>query len=128
MNGNYLLDTNVFINAIERQLRLPPAHYAYSVITELELLAFPGLLPQEEHAIKVILAQLTRVELDHQVKTETIKVRRSTQMKLPDSIISASASASASAFVASSTLFTDDIKLAAKHSGNVISLDALLSR
>ncbi|MBS3667161.1 MULTISPECIES: type II toxin-antitoxin system VapC family toxin [Halomonadaceae] len=122
MSGNYLLDTNVFINAIERQLCLPAAHYAYSVITELELLAFPGLLPQEEHAIKVILAQLTRVELDHQVKTETIKVRRNTQMKLPDSIISASA------FVAASTLVTDDVKLAAKHSGNVISLDALLSR
>lgn len=121
MSGNYLLDTNVFINAIERQLRLPAAHYAYSVITELELLAFPGLLPQEEQAIKVILAQLTRVELDHQVKTETIKVRRNTQMKLPDSIISASA------FVAASTLVTDDVKLAAKHSGNVISLDALLS-
>ncbi|MBL1266657.1 MAG: type II toxin-antitoxin system VapC family toxin [Halomonas sp.] len=122
MSGNYLLDTNVFINAIERRLCLPAAHYAYSVITELELLAFPGLLPQEEHAIKVILAQLTRVELDHQVKTETIKVRRNTQMKLPDSIISASA------FVAASTLVTDDVKLAAKHSGNVISLDALLSR
>tara|TARA_R110002012_G_scaffold287748_1_gene480246 strand:+ start:253 stop:621 length:369 start_codon:yes stop_codon:yes gene_type:complete len=122
MSGSYLLDTNVFINAIDRQLRLPAAHYAYSIITELELLAFPGLLSEEEQAIKVILAQLTRVELDHQVKTETIKVRRSTQMKLPDSIISASA------FVAAATLVTDDVKLAAKHAGNVISLDTLLSR
>ena len=122
MSGNYLLDTNVFINAIERQLCLPAAHYAFSVTTELELLAFPGLLPEDEQAIKVILAQLTRVELDHQVKNETIKVRRSTQMKLPDSIISASAS------VAAATLVTDDVKLAAKHAGNVISLDTLLSR
>ncbi len=68
----------------------------------------------------MILAQLTRVELDHQVKNETIKVRRSTQMKLPDSIISASAS------VAAATLVTDDAKLA-KHAGNVISLDALIN-
>ncbi len=45
MSGSYLLDTNVFINAIERQLRLPSANYVYSVITELELLAFPGLPP-----------------------------------------------------------------------------------
>ncbi|CEP36912.1 Putative uncharacterized protein [Halomonas sp. R57-5] len=66
------------------------------------------------------MAQLTRVELDHRVKNETIKVRRSTQMKLPDSIISASASVAA-------TLVTDDVKLAAKHTGSVISLDALLS-
>tara|TARA_R110000824_G_scaffold208405_6_gene394091 strand:+ start:8801 stop:9169 length:369 start_codon:yes stop_codon:yes gene_type:complete len=122
MSGNYLLDTNVFINAIKRQLLLPSAHYAYSVITELELLAFPGLLAEEEHAIKAILGQLTRVELDYQVKTETIKVRRSTQMKLPDSIISASA------MVAAATLVTDDVKLAEKHAGNVISLDTLLSR
>lgn len=122
MSGSYLLDTNVFINAIERQLCLPTAHYAFSVITELELLAFPGLLPEDEQAIKVILAQLTRVELDQQVKNETIKVRRSTQMKLPDSIISASAS------VAAATLVTDDVKLADKHAGNVISLDTLLSR
>lgn len=122
MSGSYLLDTNVFINAIERQLCLPAAHYIFSVITELELLAFPGLLPEEEHAIKVILAQLTRVELDYQVKEETIKVRRNTQMKLPDSIISASAS------VTAATLVTDDVKLAAKHAGDVISLEALLNR
>jgi predicted nucleic acid-binding protein len=121
MSGNYLLDTNVFINAIERQLRLPAAHYAYSVISELELLPFPGLLPEEEQAIKAILDQLTRVELGYQVKAETIKVRRSTQMKLPDSIISASA------FVTTATSVTDDAKLAAKHTGNVISLDALLN-
>ncbi|WP_427046987.1 hypothetical protein [Halomonas casei] len=43
MSGSYLLDTNVFINAITRQLHLPPADYAYSVITELELLSFPNL-------------------------------------------------------------------------------------
>lgn len=122
MSGNYLLDTNVFINAIERQLRLPVAHYAYSVITELELLAFPGLPTDEEQAIKAILVQLTRVELNYQVKEETIKVRRKTQMKLPDSIISASA------FVTATTLVTDDAKLAAKHAGNVISLEALLNR
>ena len=122
MSGSYLLDTNVFINAIERQLRLPAAHYAYSVITELELLAFPGLRPEEEQAIKTILAQLTRVELEHQVKSETIKVRRSTQMKLPDSIISASA------YVTEATLVTDDVKLATQHAGDVISLEALLNR
>jgi predicted nucleic acid-binding protein len=122
MNGSYLLDTNVFINAIGRQLHLPSAHYAYSVITELELLTFPGLPQEEEQTIKAILGQLNRVELGHQVKEETIKIRRSTQMKLPDSIISASA------LVASATLVTDDIKLAAKHSGDVITLDVLLSR
>lgn len=122
MSGKYLLDTNVFINAIERQLRLPAAHYAFSVITELELLAFPSLPSDEEQAIKAILSQLTRVELDNQVRNATIVVRRTTQMKLPDSVISASA------FVTAATLVTDDAKLAAKHAGDVISLDTLLGR
>ena len=62
--GNYLLDTNVFINAIERQLCLPPAYYAYSVITELELLGFQ-VDPFEEQAISA-LQLLTRVELTTQ--------------------------------------------------------------
>lgn len=122
MSGSYLLDTNVFINAIRRQLQLPAAHYAYSVITELKLLGFPGLVPEEEHAIQVVLDQLTRVELDPQVRAETIRVRRSTQMKLPDSIICASA------LVTAATLVTDDVNLAQKYAGEVISLDALLSR
>jgi len=122
MSGSYLLDTNVFINAIRRQLQLPAAHYVYSVITELELLGFPGLASEEEHAIQVVLGQLTRVELDSQVRTETIRVRRSSHMKLPDSIICASA------LVTAATLVTDDAKLAQKHVGDVISLDALLSR
>lgn len=122
MSGSYLLDTNVFINAMSRQLHLPPADYAYSVITELELLSFPNLPAEEGHAIKTLLAQLTRVELDGRVKAETIQIRRNTQMKLPDSIISASA------LVTAATLVTDDTKLAAKHAGDVISLDALLSR
>ncbi|WP_110648664.1 type II toxin-antitoxin system VapC family toxin [Salinicola peritrichatus] len=121
MSGSYLLDTNVFINAIRRRLQLPAAHYTYSVITELELLGFPGLASEEEHAIQAVLDQLTRVELDSSVRAETIRVRRNTQMKLPDSIICASA------LVTAATLVTDDVKLAQKYAGDVISLDAFLN-
>lgn len=103
-------------------MHLPPADYAYLVITELELLSFPNLSAEEDRVIKTLLAQLTRVELDGRVKAETIQIRRNTQIKLPDSIISASA------LVTAATLVTDDTKLAAKHAGDVISLDALLSR
>ena len=120
MSGDYLLDTNVFINAIEQQLCLPPAHYAYSVMTELELLCFPDLPLQEEQAISALLAKLTRVELNQPVRVETINTRRHTRMKLPDSIISASAT------VTQATLVTDDATLAAKHPGKAISLNMLL--
>ncbi|WP_404415236.1 type II toxin-antitoxin system VapC family toxin [Marinospirillum sp.] len=122
MNGNrYLLDTNIFINAIHQKIKLPIAHYAFSVITELELLGFPGLNSTDEAVIKAILQQLTRIELNEQIRAETIQIRRSSLMKLPDSIISASA------IVTGATLVTDDIKLAQKHNSSVISLDDLLS-
>lgn len=122
MNGSYLLDTNVFINAIKHGVRLPSAYYAYSVITELELLSFPGLPSDEEKAIRSILSNMQRVELVDDIKSEAIRVRRSTRMKLPDSIISASA------LVTSIILVTDDIKMGDQHSGDVISLFDLVKR
>lgn len=122
MNGNrYLLDTNVFIHAIQQQIKLPPAHYYYSIITELELLSFPHLSTADEIAIRNVLKQLTRADLDEQVKAATIRIRRSSQMKLPDSIISASA------IVNEATLVTNDQKLAKTHGSSVISINDLLN-
>lgn len=43
MAGNYLLDTNIFIYAINQGLRLPEQTYTASVITAMELLSWPGL-------------------------------------------------------------------------------------
>lgn len=122
MSGNrYLLDTNVFINAIHQKLKLPAADYLFSVITELELLGYPELNTTDETAIKAVLTQLTRIDLNELIREEAIQIRRTTQMKLPDSIISASA------IVARATLITNDVKLAQKHGGTVISLDDFLS-
>lgn len=122
MNGSYLLDTNVFINAIRHSVRLPLARYSYSVITELELLSFPGLPSEVEDAIRSILSNMKRIELVHDIKDEAIRVRRRTRMKLPDSIISASA------VVTSTMLVTDDIKMGEQHSGAVVSLFDLIKR
>ena len=121
MNGSYLLDTNVFINAIRHGVKLPLARYSYSVVTELELLSFPELTSEDEAAIGSVLSRMTRIELGNDVRRETIRVRRSTRMKLPDSIISASA------IVISATLVTDDIKLAGQHESSVVPLDALVT-
>ncbi|XKH61526.1 type II toxin-antitoxin system VapC family toxin [Halomonas sediminis] len=122
MSGSYLLDTNVFINAIRHGVRLPLASYSYSVITELELLSFPGLPSEEEASIRSILRSMTRIELGDDIKDEVIRVRRGTRMKLPDSIISASA------IVTSATLVMDDAKMVSQHAGDVVSLDALVNR
>ena len=121
MNGSYLLDTNVFINAIRDGVKLPSAFYAYSVITELELLSFPELTSEDELTIRSVLSRMTKVILSDDIRRETIQVRRSTRMKLPDSIISASA------VVISACLVTDDAKLAEQHGGNAVSLHELVS-
>ena len=121
MSGSYLLDTNAFINAIRRGIKLPSARYSYSVITELELLSFPELSLEEEYAICSILRYMNRIELDDNIRRKTISVRRDKRMKLPDSIISASA------ICISATLVTDDAKMAGQHLGSVISLSALVN-
>lgn len=60
------------------------------------------------------------MELDETVQDTAIKIRRNTSLKLPDSIISATA------ITGSFTLVTDDDKLRKCHVGDVISLDELV--
>ncbi|XOZ33346.1 hypothetical protein ACMDCT_14215 [Halomonadaceae bacterium KBTZ08] len=47
MNGEYLLDTNIIIYAINQELTLTEGRYSISVITEMELLSYPGLSSTE---------------------------------------------------------------------------------
>lgn len=63
MSGKYLLDTNAVIYALNQKLRLPPAHYAVSVITKMELLSWPSLTGSDEAALQAVLKNLTVFEL-----------------------------------------------------------------
>lgn len=56
MSGRFLLDTNAIIYALNRCLTLPAGDYAFSVITEMELLSFAGLSAEEEKTIRGLLA------------------------------------------------------------------------
>lgn len=51
-----VLDTNIVLYLLGGRLAqpLPAGAYAMSVITEMELLSFPGLLPAEEDAVKEV--------------------------------------------------------------------------
>ena len=62
-----------------------------SVITEIELLAFPGLTSSEEVLIRSALAKVTVHGIDQNVKEEAIRLRRNARLKLPDAIIAATA-------------------------------------
>jgi len=96
MNGNKLfLDTNIILyllNGDKTLAELLNQKQLYiSVITELELLAYKGITTKEEKVIKEFVSQCKVININNNIKLETIRVRKAYKTKLPDSIIIASA-------------------------------------
>ena len=89
--SKYLLDTNTIIYALNRGLKLQNGKYLVSVITEIELLSYSNLTKSDEEILKRLLSQFESIELTKSVKEKTIQIRRDSKLKLPDSIIVASA-------------------------------------
>lgn len=94
-----LLDTNVVIGLLKE---LTPAvemlrsvgddtPLAYSAITRMELLGYPGLTDEEGAAIESTLATMTYMGLTHAIEDHAIALRQSHRIKLPDAIIAATA-------------------------------------
>jgi predicted nucleic acid-binding protein len=107
LNGNkFVLDTNAVINYLNNRITLSEydkAEFFISVITELELFAKPAMPPEEEAKIAKFLEEnVVIVELDPGIKKETIVLRRSTKIKLPDCIVAATS------IVLGATLLTHD--------------------
>jgi predicted nucleic acid-binding protein len=75
---NYLLDTNTVIYLINDRLAttLPVGRFGISVITEIELLSFPDLQPNEEERIRAFLAIADRVAITDAVRDQTVALRR----------------------------------------------------
>ncbi len=115
MSGiEFLLDTNIVIGLLKGHgpavdlaervgLRLDRA--AVSQITRIELLGFPGLTETEEAVTRQFLACCEVLPLSQAVEAETIRLRRGSGLKLPDSIVLASAR------VAGAALLTLDQRL-----------------
>ncbi|WP_302849152.1 PIN domain-containing protein [Polaribacter porphyrae] len=61
------------------------------MITELELLAYKGITIKEEKVIKEFISQCKSITINDVIKKETIRIRKSYNTKLPDSIIIATA-------------------------------------
>ncbi len=92
MNGSvkYLLDTNILIGRMSPH-GVNTANSGYSVITRIELLGFPAITPVEIVGIERMLAPFMRYALATEVEEQTILLRRSKRVKLPDAIIAATA-------------------------------------
>ena len=92
MNGNrVLLDNNAVLYVLngdetladflfERELYL-------SIISEMELLAYKNITNEERKKIEEFLSDFIIINIDEKIKSNTIEVKKLSNMKLPDSII-----------------------------------------
>ena len=88
-----LLDTNVALYLLGGRLAvpLPVGDYGVSVLTEMELLAWPSLTPGEETRVRTFLQTVTVCELTPAIREQAVRLRREERLKLPDAIICATA-------------------------------------
>jgi predicted nucleic acid-binding protein len=98
MNGKHTLDSNVIIDigkglpeALALRIALNDAERYISVISRMEALSFPGISYEEETRIQRFLDDLTVIPLDNNIEKTAIKLCRTTGLKLPDAIITATA-------------------------------------
>lgn len=109
----FVLDTNIILYFLGDRLAdpFPSGSYAISVISELELLAYPGLVSTEEQRVRAFLADIPVTDLTPTVKQHAVDLRKRYGLKLPDAIVTATALA------LEATLLTNDQRLLAL--GNV---------
>lgn len=96
MNGDKLLaDTNIIIYLLDGDRTvanlLDEKTVHVSFVTQLELLSYSELSDQDEVRINDFLDQCIIVDINPSIKAEVIRVRKQHRLKLPDSIIIASA-------------------------------------
>ena len=91
MSGKYLLDTNVIIYALKDGKVFPSGNYAISIITEMELLSYSKLKESEKQTIQSLLNHFEIFNITKEIKEQTIHIRQNDGIKLPDSIICATA-------------------------------------
>jgi predicted nucleic acid-binding protein len=65
--------------------------YISSVITEMELLSCKNITARERQQIKNFLSDFVIVNINDAIKDQTIEVKKNSHLKLPDSIIAATA-------------------------------------
>lgn len=96
MSGNnYLLDTNIVLYLLGGDKVLAEIignRTPYlSFITEMELLSNPQMKASEEKHILNFLSECILIDINTGIKQKAIQIRKLTGIKLPDSIIAATA-------------------------------------
>jgi predicted nucleic acid-binding protein len=88
-----LLDTNVALYLLGGRMAvpLPDGSYGVSVITEMELLAWPSLTTKEEENVRAFLNQLVVCELTPTIRARAVRLRKEERLRLPDAVVCATA-------------------------------------
>ena len=95
MNGiKFLVDTNCFIYLLNENpliVSFAREEWAFSYITEIELLSKKNLNNDEDFLIRKMLSICYKVDHNQQLSELAIILKRENNIKLPDAIIAASA-------------------------------------
>lgn len=96
----YVYDTNIFIYYLTDEVEVA-SFFAeefinlhdilVSPIVRIELLSFSGLTNEEEQVIEDLLSQFKLVPFLREIEDQTIQLKRKYKIKLPDTIIAATA-------------------------------------
>jgi predicted nucleic acid-binding protein len=97
----WLLDSNFLIDALaglphgrrvlHEARNRSGVRVVFSAITRIEILGFPNLSEQESAAIRTLLNEFDEVPISSAVIEQTILIRKSARIKIPDALIAASA-------------------------------------
>ena len=96
MNGNkFLLETNIIIYILDGDKTisdyLSQKIFFTSIICEIELFGSKSLTPKEEKQIRIFLQEFRIISIDQSIKELAILFRKKYFLKIPDSIIAATA-------------------------------------
>lgn len=96
MNGlNFLIDTNIALYLLSGNQTIAEiidgSQLYISFISQLELLGYKGITSKEQLAVKHFLNECIVIDLNEGIKKNTISIKQKYQIKLPDSIIAATA-------------------------------------
>ena len=96
MSGSkYLLDTNAVLYILDGDETLINFLFEkelyLSIISEMELLSYKDITEKERLSLEGFLSEFIIINIDEKIKLNTIEVKKESSMKLPDSIIAATA-------------------------------------
>lgn len=96
MNGsNISLDSNIILYLLNGDRVLSDLLYQkklyISFVSQLELLGYKGITHKDQVEVSKFIKECIVIDINEEIKREVISIRRTHKLKLPDSIILATA-------------------------------------